>query len=142
MKRLAIALCLLAVAVGCGMNPNSSNSNNNNSNNGTASLANSSGSYWRSSVIAGNGYYLNLLLNSNGSGECSYVANSQTYGPYDISWQLANGNLGIANGSDCLAPMISGVQETGNPALAFTGTLNDGSYDYPLTFSLQSGNIP
>ncbi len=137
MKRVTVALCLLVLTTGCGMN-----SNNGNSNNGGASLANASGSYWRSSVIAGNGYYLNLFLNSNGSGQCSYVANSQTYGPYNITWQLSGGNLALGNGSDCLSPMISGVQETGNPVLAFTGTLNDGTYQYPLTFSLQSGTVP
>ncbi|HTW57853.1 MAG TPA: hypothetical protein VMD99_06980 [Terriglobales bacterium] len=137
MKRFAAALCLLVITIGCGTSTNNSTSNN-----GGASLANSSGSYWRSSVIAGNGYYLNLFLNSNGSGQCSYVANSETFGPYSISWQLASGNLALANGSNCLAPMISGVEETGNPVLAFTGTLNDGSDQYPLTFSLQTGNIP
>jgi hypothetical protein len=144
MKRILVALCLLAYATGCGnstTNSNSGNSSSNNSSNGAASLANSSGTYWQSSVIAGNGYYLELFLNSDGSGQCSYIANSQSYGAYNISWQLSNGNLALANGSDCLAPLISGVQETGNPVLAFTGTLNDGSYQSQLTFSLQSGTI-
>ncbi len=136
MKRFTAALCLLVLTTGCGM------ISNNNSNNAGASLATPSGNYWQSSVIAGNGYYLNLFLNSNGSGQCSYVANSETFGPYNITWQLASGNLALGNGSDCLAPMISGVQETGNPVLAFTGTLNDGADQYPLTFSLHSGNIP
>ena len=142
MKRIVVVLCFLAFAAGCGNPSNNGNSSNNNNNSNTApSLANSSGTYWQSSVIAGNGYYLELFLNSDGSGQCSYIANSQTYGAYNITWQLSNGNLALANGSDCLAPLISGVQETGNPALAFTGTLNDGSYQSQLTFSLQSGTI-
>jgi hypothetical protein len=138
MKRakLAIfALCLSLFAAGCGL----SSKNNGNS---SVSLANSSGTYWQSSVLAGNGYYLNLYLNSNGSGQCSYIANSETFGPYNISWQYSDGNLALANGNDCLAPLISGIQVTGSPAEAFTGTLNDGQYQYALTFSLSSGNIP
>lgn len=135
MKYLAGLLCLLIVATGCGMY-------NNNGSSGSGSLASASGTYWKSAPLPTSLYTLALYLNSNGSGQCSYSSNSQWYGPYSITWQYSYGSLAIGNGSNCLAPLIDGIQTTGNPTLAFSGTLEDSGAQYQLDFSQQSGNIP
>jgi hypothetical protein len=136
MKRLSVVVCLLIAATGCGF------SNSNSSGSGSGSLASANGTYWKSAPLAGSLYTLALYLNSNGQGQCSYSSYNQWYGPYNISWQYSNGSLAIGNGSNCLASLIDGIQTTGNPTLAFSGTLESSGAQYQLDFSQQTGSIP
>jgi hypothetical protein len=136
MKHLSVVLCLLMVTTGCGL------SNANSSGSGSASLASANGTYWKSNALPTSLYTLALYLNANGQGQCSYYSYNQWYGPYNISWQYSNGSLALGNGSDCLAPLIDGIQTTGSPVLGFSGTLEDGSAQYQLDFSQQTGSIP
>jgi hypothetical protein len=139
MKYRTVVLSVLLLTTGCGLtNP----ANTNNGSNSSSSLATANGTYWKSNALATSLYQLALTLNSNGTGQCSFYSYTQWYGPYDITWTYSGGNLALANGTNCLAPIIGGIQTTGNPALAFSGTLEDGSNQYPLDFSLMTGSIP
>ncbi len=133
-----IASVFIAVVLsGCMSNSTNSGSNS------TPSLANPTNTYWQSAPLATSLYQLALVLNNNGSGQCTYKSSgSNWYPPTNITWQLSNSNLALANAGACLAPLITGVQITGNPPLAFTGTLNDSGATYAVTFSQQSGTLP